>query len=181
MGKILKTSGIGKRDVVSNPQAALAAMNFIQNQTVPTVEVDTADQTDGVIKKENLLNFLTNMTKINEGSTFTVYTATLDDKVIAVKEMILNPKNKKILLDETKLMASMKSENIIEFYGAYKGGQMLWILMEYLDGGSLTNIATFCECQEPHIAFFAREILKAIKYMHGKTKFTGTLKQTIFY
>jgi p21-activated kinase 1 len=48
--------------------------------------------------------------------------------------------------------------------------------MEYMDGGSLTNVATFCDCQEPHIAYFAREILRGLKYMHEHNKIHRDIK-----
>lgn len=114
--------------------------------------------------------------KINEGSTCTVYTALYNDKLIAVKEMVLTAKNESVLIQETNLMAQMKHPNIIGFYGAYRVGQMLWILMEYMTGGSLTNIATYCECQEPHIAYFAREVLKSLQYMHSENKIHRDIK-----
>lgn len=143
--KILKTGGITKNDVVSNPEAALAVMNFVEKQTSHQCEPEAPPivESGEVIKSENPCSFLTDMTKINEGSTCTVYTATYNGKKIAVKEMILNPKNKTILLEETKLMATMSNPNIIEFYGGYKVNQMLWILMEYMDGGSLTKHCNF--------------------------------------
>jgi serine/threonine protein kinase len=48
--------------------------------------------------------------------------------------------------------------------------------MELMDGGSLTNVATYCECQEPHIAYFMREVLKALDYMHKRNKIHRDIK-----
>jgi serine/threonine protein kinase len=95
---------------------------------------------------------------------------------IAVKEMILNEKNERTLIEETKLMAAMSHPNIIRSYSSHRVGSTLWILMELMDGGSLTNIATYCECQESHIAFFAREVLKALEYMHARRKIHRDIK-----
>jgi p21-activated kinase 1 len=105
-----------------------------------------------------------------------VYTATYNGKTIAVKEMVLNEKNERLLLAETRLMAGMNCPEIISFYSAHRVGKNLWILMELMDGGSLTNIATFCDCQEAHIAYFAREVLKALKYMHDHNKIHRDIK-----
>ena len=90
--------------------------------------------------------------------------------------MILHKKNEKAVLEETSLIASMQHENIVKFYSAYRIDSTLWILMEYMDGGSLTNVAAYCECQEPHIAYFAREILKALNYMHKHNRIHRDIK-----
>jgi p21-activated kinase 1 len=65
-------------------------------------------------------------------------------------------------------MSKMRCPNIVTFHGAYRVGEYLWILMEFMTGGSLTDVAKFCEPQETHIAYFAREVLAALDYMHSQ-------------
>jgi p21-activated kinase 1 len=38
------------------------------------------------------------------------------------------------------------------------------------------HLATFCDCQEAHVAYFAREVLKALKYMHDANKIHRDIK-----
>lgn len=176
---ILKTSGINKKDISEDPQAALDALTFINDPVInppPVTQEFKLPPVDEVIKQTDPRVFLVNMNKIDEGSTCSIYTAEYEGRIIAVKEMTLTPKNERMLIDETRLMSSMSNPNIVEFISAHRIGQTLWILMEYMDGGSLTNIATFCECQEPHIAYFAREILIALDYMHSQNKIHRDIK-----
>lgn len=182
--KTLKTSGINKNEVVDNPDDVIAAMNFIQDPTVGTKAsnaivaqvVDTLPPLETFLKHDDPRPLLENLEKIDEGSTCIVYTATYEGKKIAVKEMVLTEKNTKTLLEETRLMMSMHNDHIVNFYAAHRVEDHLWILMELMDGGSLTNIATFCDCQEPHIAYFAREILIALDYMHKQNKIHRDIK-----
>ena len=181
--KVVKNSGLTKKDIVENPEDAVNVINFFQNGAdalgnEPTVkpkpmELPSADE---VIKKEDPRLFLKDLVKLDEGSTCTVYTAMWNGKKIAVKEMQLTEKNEQTLIDETRLMFSMKDPHIVSFYDAYRIENTLWILMELMDGGSLTNVATYCDCQEPHIAYFAREILLALKYMHEQNKIHRDIK-----
>jgi p21-activated kinase 1 len=182
---LLKKSQFSKAEVLENPETVLEVMNFMKAPNkvaaaaAPPPPPDAADP----IPPADLLpndphTFLEQMEKLDEGSTCVIYRAfhpTLKEK-IAVKEMILNEKNERTLLEETKVMASMSHPNIIRSYSSHRMGSTLWILMELMDGGSLTNIATYCECQESHIAFFAREVLKALEYMHARRKIHRDIK-----
>lgn len=180
--RAVKASGISHQDIIKNPDKAVNIINFMsggnQNLPPPAIEKPLTElpPVEQVIKIGDPRAVLEGLTKIDEGSTCTVYTAMYQGKKIAVKEMLLNEKTEKILIDETRLMSTMKDPHITEFYDAYRDGDKLWIFMELMDGGSLTNVATFCDCQEPHIAFFAREILHALKYMHSQNKIHRDIK-----
>ncbi|KAH0788642.1 STE family protein kinase [Histomonas meleagridis] len=182
--KILKKSDLSKDEVLQNPQGVLDILNFMNESTKPApIEMNTTSDDNlpplsQIIKPANPLKFLKNIEKLDEGSTCIIYSAYHPelDETIAVKEMQLNETNEEAILEETRLMASMHHENIVSFYAAYRVKSTLWILMELMDGGSLTNVATYCECQEPHIAYFAREVLKALDYMHKQNKIHRDIK-----
>lgn len=172
-------------EIAADPQAALDAVNFLQNPAAATAVTNAiVDQTQAftlpplekVLRTDDPRTFLKDLRKIDEGSTCIVYNATYEGKKIAVKEMVLTDKNMNTLLAETRLMASMNCPNIVTFHSAHRVGNNLWILMELMDGGSLTNIATYCDCQEPHIAYFARETLIALNYMHKQNKIHRDIK-----
>ncbi|KAH0792279.1 STE family protein kinase [Histomonas meleagridis] len=182
--KLLKVNGIRKEEIIQNPQDVIDTMNFVNN---PSEMTSTANQVingdvpplpdlKDFLRSDNPRTFLTDIEKIDEGSTCTVYTAKQNGKVVALKEMILTEKNEKTLLEETRFMKSMNNPYIVEFYSAHRIDNQLWIVMEYMNGGSLTNVATFCDCQEPHIAFFAEKILHALEYMHSQNKIHRDIK-----
>lgn len=183
----LKSSGIQHNDVVGNPEAVVSAMNFIQNpvpmlpepdpdEMLPFDSISSLPDLEDVVQNNDPASLLTDLVQIDEGSTCIVYSATYKGETIAVKMIRLTPKNERVMLNETRLLASMNDPHIVRFISAHRQGNILWILMEYCDRGSLTNVATFCECKEPHIAYFAREVLMALAYMHSQNKIHRDIK-----
>lgn len=177
---------ISKEDVIKNPQQVLDVINFMNEPgKTGNPTKDSIIQNDSslppiekVLKKVNPHTFLQKITKIDEGSTCVIYTAFYPEinSIVAMKEMFLTPKNESLLLEETRIMAAMQHKNIVKFHSAYRVDDTLWILMEYMNGGSLTNVAQYCDCQEPHIAYFAREVLQALDYMHKHNKIHRDIK-----
>ncbi|KAI5533307.1 Rac GTPase binding [Trichomonas vaginalis G3] len=180
---LLKNSGLTKDDVISNPESTVDVLNFFNSEPAQideyepdTKSADVLPPLEEVIKYQDPRPLLQNMQVIDEGSTCIIYTAIYNGIEVAVKEMHLNEKKEKYLLDETRLMYTMKDEHIIRFYDAYKDGNTLWIIMEYMDAGALTYVARYCDCMEPHIAYIAREILLALKYIHSQNKIHRDIK-----
>jgi len=78
---------------------------------------------------------------------------------------------------EIAMMESCEHQNIVQYYGTYMDGQTLWIVMELIEGGKLTNIIesqkTF---KEAEIAFIMKETLQALIYLHAHNKIHRDLK-----
>lgn len=174
-----------KEEIIEHPEEVIDTLNFFSdpnaaaspaNAVVRDEKREPLPPLESFMRTDDPRDFLVDLEKIDEGSTCVVYTAQYQGRKIAVKEMVLNEKNTQTLLEETRLMASMNCPKIVGFISAHHVGDHLWILMEYMNGGSLTNIATFCDCQEPHIAYFAREVLLGLEYMHAQNKIHRDIK-----
>jgi len=117
--------------------------------------------------KERLDNFV----KIGEGSTGIVCIA--KDKIlgkqVAVKKMDLHKQQRReLLFNEVVTMRNYNHANIVELYDAYLVNEELWVVMEYLDGGALTDIVTYSRLKEEQIAYICRSCLKALEYLHSQ-------------
>lgn len=59
---------------------------------------------------------------------------------------------------EVAVMAACNHPNIVRYYDCYQYEDELWIIMEYLDGGSLRDIQEIHQFEENQIAYIAREV-----------------------
>ena len=104
-----------------------------------------------------------NLNKIGQGASGGVYTATEvgTNKCVAIKQMNLEQQPKKdLIINEILVMKDSKHKNIVNFMDSYLRQGDLWVIMEYMEGGSLTDVVTFNLMSEGQIAAVCREVYK---------------------
>nr|KAG5689653.1 hypothetical protein BaRGS_026768 [Batillaria attramentaria] len=110
--------------------------------------------------------------KLGAGATGTVVQATTKGKsdAVAIKIISLNKplKEKEMIVTEIEVMKELHHANIVNFLDCYvtKPGSEMWVVMEYLDGGPLSNIVMNFVMKEDLIARVSKECLQAIDYLH---------------
>ncbi|KPP75879.1 Serine/threonine-protein kinase PAK 3-like [Scleropages formosus] len=112
----------------------------------------------------------TRFEKIGQGASGTVYTAIdiATGQEVAVKQMNLQQQPKKeLIINEILVMRENKNSNIVNYLDSYLVGDELWVVMEYLAGGSLTDVVTETCMDEGQIASVCRECLQALDFLHS--------------
>ncbi|KAK6030287.1 kinase domain protein [Ostertagia ostertagi] len=109
--------------------------------------------------------------KIGSGASGSVYTAMemSTGAEVAIKQMNLKDQPKKeLIINEILVMRENKHANIVNYLDSYLVGEELWVVMEYLAGGSLTDVVTECQMEEGMIAAVCREVLQALEFLHSR-------------
>ncbi|KAJ4407914.1 signal transducing kinase of the PAK [Didymella pomorum] len=111
------------------------------------------------------------LNKIGQGASGGVYMAYENgsNKCVAIKQMNLEQQPKKdLIINEILVMKDSKHKNIVNFMDSFLVRGDLWVVMEYMEGGSLTDVVTFNIMSEGQIAAVCREVLHGLQHLHSK-------------
>lgn len=75
---------------------------------------------------------------------------------------------KELIINEILVMRENKHANIVNYLDSYLVCDELWVVMEYLAGGSLTDVVTECQMEDGIIAAVCREVLQALEFLHSR-------------
>ncbi|XP_060722337.1 serine/threonine-protein kinase PAK 6b isoform X2 [Tachysurus vachellii] len=124
-----------------------------------------------VVDKGDPRTYLENFVKIGEGSTGVVCIAREkhSGKQVAVKMMDLRKQQRReLLFNEVVIMRDYRHKNVVEMYKSALVEEELWVIMEYLQGGALTNIVSETRLTEEQIATVCDAVLQALAYLHAQ-------------
>jgi serine/threonine protein kinase len=124
-----------------------------------------------VSRSDNPFERFDKFVKIGEGSTGVVCRAVekTTGRVVAIKKMDLRKQQRReLLFNEVIIMRDYPHTHIVDMYDTYLVEDELWVVMEYVEGGALTDVVTKMRMDESHIAAICKACLKALAYLHSQ-------------
>ncbi|KAL2115896.1 hypothetical protein VTJ04DRAFT_10151 [Mycothermus thermophilus] len=159
------------------PQATQQPPRLAQQQSRPRQRPRQSNGADVVAALKRICSegdpreVYRNFTKIGQGASGGVYTGHErgTNRLVAIKQMNLEQQPKKdLIINEILVMKESSHPNIVNFIDSYLCGGELWVVMEFMEGGSLTDVVTFNIMTEGQIASVCRETLRGLQHLHSK-------------
>ncbi|BGP65783.1 Protein kinase [Rhodotorula toruloides] len=111
--------------------------------------------------------------KVGQGASGSVFVAKVlaDGARVAIKQMDLSHQpRKELIVNEILVMKESQHPNIVNFLDSFLvGGSELWVVMEYMEGGALTDIIDSNTLQEDQIACISNETCKGLRHLHAQS------------
>ncbi|KAH3756463.1 p21-activated protein kinase [Pelomyxa schiedti] len=152
----------------SSPTPSPTPTSAAQQQILETKEGNLGS----LLSPGNPEELLKEIKKVGEGAAGEIFLSIHKGKAnreVAVKKMQLTPQNTKVIINEVKILKASSHPNIVEFIDCYMVIDHLWVVMEFMTGGSLTEILTqfqYIKLTEKQIAYVCYETLKGLYYVH---------------
>jgi serine/threonine protein kinase len=104
------------------------------------------------------------------GGVFIAHRSTTDGQKmipVAIKQINLEQQPKKeLIINEILVMKKSQNPNIVNYLDSYLWKGDLWVVMEYMEGGSLTDVVTCNMMMEGQIAAVCKEVLQGLHHLH---------------
>ncbi|OBZ74620.1 Serine/threonine-protein kinase CLA4 [Grifola frondosa] len=136
-------------------------------------EAQIMEKLRSVVSPEDPKPLYSKIRKVGQGASGHVYVAkTLaTGKKVAIKEMDLsNQPRKELIVNEILVMKESQHPNIVNFLEAYlvKSNE-LWVVMEYMEGGALTDVIENNTLEEDQISSICLETCKGLGHLHSQS------------
>ncbi|XP_062370425.1 serine/threonine-protein kinase PAK 3-like [Cinclus cinclus] len=118
--------------------------------------------------------------QIGQGAFGTVYKG-LDRATggeVAIKKMSLGEQNRERAVNEILVLQGKKNPNIVNSLDSFLVDEDLWLVMEYMDGGTLQDIVTQTRMAEGEMAAVSRECLQGLDFLHSSRVIHRDLKSS---
>jgi protein-serine/threonine kinase len=124
-----------------------------------------------MVSKKDPTTLYTKIKTVGQGASGSVYLARNNEteQLVAVKDMILNRQPRlDMLINEINVMKEIVHPNIVNFMDCFLVKESLWVVMEYMEGGMLTEIIDKNNFTESQIATICLETLRGLNHLHSK-------------
>ncbi|ORX89503.1 Pkinase-domain-containing protein [Basidiobolus meristosporus CBS 931.73] len=158
---------ITRDDVDIKPKAKL------KDQRLSTMtEPQIMERLKSIVSRGDPTSIYAKIKKIGQGASGSVYVARSlsSNQKVAIKQMDLGHQpRKELIVNEILVMKEAQHPNIVNFLDSFLiNYSELWVVMEFMEGGALTDVIENNALTEKHIATICLETCKGLYHLHSQ-------------
>ncbi|XP_054033809.1 LOW QUALITY PROTEIN: serine/threonine-protein kinase PAK 1-like [Dryobates pubescens] len=130
---------------------------------------DPLDKLRSIVSMGHPENKYAEAEKLGQGSYGAVFRAVemATGREVAIKHISVNQGDEDYVMQEILVQRDHKNPNIVNYLDSYLVGAELWLVLEYLDGGSLADVLQVTRMDEGQTATVCRECLQGLDCLHS--------------
>ncbi|BEJ13853.1 hypothetical protein CspHIS471_0310270 [Cutaneotrichosporon sp. HIS471] len=153
--------------------AASAASRPVERRISTMNEAQIMDKLRSVVSSDDPSTMYAKIKKVGQGASGMVFVAkTLaTGKKVAIKQMDLAQQpRKELIVNEIIVMKESQHPNVVNFLEAFLvKNTELWVVMEYMEGGALTDVIENNKLAEDQIASICLETCRGLQHLHSRS------------
>jgi len=129
------------------------------------------------------LKYIITDRSIGKGGVGEVFFAQYGDTKVAIKKLQIVRQGRDrlhLILREIEIIATSAHDNIVRYLETYQVQDELWVVMEYMSGGSLYDLVKLwprgCRFDEHTVAYILGQVLRAIEFFTFKKTYSQRYK-----
>ncbi|RSH88211.1 Protein kinase [Apiotrichum porosum] len=150
-----------------------AAARPVERRISTMNEAQIMDKLRSVVSADDPSTMYATIKKVGQGASGMVFVAkTLaTGKKVAIKQMDLAQQpRKELIVNEIIVMKESQHPNVVNFLEAFLvKSTELWVVMEYMEGGALTDVIENNKLQEDQIASICLETCHGLQHLHSRS------------
>lgn len=134
---------------------------ILKRRVSTMTDIQLMESLKNMVSKADPTLLFTKIRNVGQGASGSVYLAKniVTDETVAIKEMIISRQPRlDMIINEINVMKEITHVNIVNFIDCFIVKDNLWVLMEYMEGGMLTDIIDKHGFTEQQIAAIALEV-----------------------
>ncbi|RKP08864.1 kinase-like domain-containing protein [Thamnocephalis sphaerospora] len=152
--------------------AAAAAKKKEEKRISTMTEAEIMQKLRSVVSKGDPTLLYSKIKKVGQGASGSVYVArtTNNNMKVAIKQMDLSQQSRKeLIVNEILVMKESQHPNIVNYLDSYLvRSNELWVIMDYMEGGPLTDVIDQNTMTEEQIACICLETTRGLLHLHDR-------------